>query len=102
MARSGRIVNSSPAHEIREVAEPRLCDIDVHEEPNKPGCGKKGAGVLFHRLQLLSTNKGGVAKARGLRPRTGPRELKPPTHQGVGRPKVPANSSLHSNAQASC
>ena len=69
VACSRRIVNSSPGHELREVAAPLcLCDIEVHEEPNEIGRGKKEGGVLFHRLHLLSTNKGGVANVRGLGP----------------------------------
>ena len=68
MARSCQIVNSSPGHELGEVAEPHFCDIEVHEEPNKIGRGKKEGGVLLHRLHLLSTKKGWVANVRGLGP----------------------------------
>ena len=72
MARSGHIVNSSPGHELGELAEPRLCDIEVHEEPNKIGRGKKEGGVLFHRLHFLSTNKGGVDATTPLAPLVSP------------------------------
>ena len=68
VARSGRVIHLSPGRELGEVAEPLLCDIEVHEKPNKLGRGKKEGGVLFHRLHLLSTNKGELAHVRGLRP----------------------------------
>ena len=68
VARSSGIVKSSPGHELRELAEPCLCDIEVSEEPNKIKREKKDRGVLFHRLHLLSTNKGGVTNVRGLQP----------------------------------
>ena len=37
VALSGRTVNSWPGHELGEVAEPSLRDIEVHEEFNKLG-----------------------------------------------------------------
>ena len=56
---------------------------------------KEKRGTMPHHLYLLIANEGEFVRLRPIRP--WPKGMKPPTRQGVVRPKRRANSWNHSN-----